>query len=133
MKVLFVHPDLGVGGAERLVVDMALATKLSGNDVTILTNQYDPNHCFEDTKQLNIIVKANSIPRHIAGRFHAFLAYFKILLASVWIVYFSDLKFDVVVGSHVRMKSPNFHSIPHRRHRTMKWSKECTWTTVCCC
>lgn len=103
MKVLFVHPDLGVGGAERLVVDMALATKLSGNDVTILTNQYDPNHCFEDTKQLNIIVKANSIPRHIAGRFHAFLAYFKILLASLWIVYFSDLKFDVVVIDQISL------------------------------
>lgn len=103
MKVLFVHPDLGVGGAERLIVDTALATKQNGHEVTILTNHFDPTHCFEDTKDLNIIVKASSLPRHLSGRFHAFFAYLKMLLASLWILYFSDLKFDIVICDQISL------------------------------
>jgi alpha-1,3/alpha-1,6-mannosyltransferase len=103
MKVLFVHPDLGMGGAERLIVDAALATKECGHEVTILTNHYDLNHCFEDTKQLKIITKGSSLPRQIGGRFHAFLAYFKLLLASIWIIYFSGLKFDVIICDQISL------------------------------
>ena len=97
MKVLFVHPDLGVGGAERLIVDAALAIKSSDHEVTILTNHYDPSHCFEDTKNLNIITKYASLPRHILGCFHALLAYYKIFLASLWLVFLSGLEFDAVI------------------------------------
>ena len=103
MRVLFVHPDLGIGGAERLIVDTAIAVKSDGHDVSILTNQYDPNHCFKETKDLNIIVKASSLPRQIGGRFHAFFAYLKIFLASLWIIYFSGLKFDVVICDQISL------------------------------
>ncbi|CAF0733865.1 unnamed protein product [Brachionus calyciflorus] len=103
MKILFVHPDLGVGGAERLVVDTALAAKSNGHEVTILTNHYDPNHCFEDTRDLDIKAKFSSWPRHISGRFHAFFAYLKMLLASIWVIYFSDLKFDVVICDQISL------------------------------
>jgi len=103
MRVLIVHPDLGVGGAERLILDMASATKSSGHDVTILTNQYDPEHCFEDSKDFNIITKFNWIPRHLGGKFHAFLAYFKLMLASLWIIYFSGLKFDAVICDQISL------------------------------
>lgn len=103
MKILFVHPDLGVGGAERLIVDAAMATKSYGHSCTILTNQYDPKHCFEDTKQLDIIVKFNWLPRQILGRMHALFAYLKLFLASIWIIYFSDLKFDIVICDQVSL------------------------------
>ena len=103
MRVLIVHPDLGVGGAERLILDVAIASKSNGHDVTILTNQYDEKHCFEDSKSLNIIVKAQWIPRQIFGRFHALLAYFKMLLASLWLIYFSGLKFDIVCLDQVSL------------------------------
>jgi alpha-1,3/alpha-1,6-mannosyltransferase len=95
-----------MGGAERLIVDMALASKQNGHDVTILTNQYDKKHCFEDTKDLNIIVKANSIPRHIlGGRFHAFLAYLKIFLATIWLLYFSkqEKNFDLAIVDQISL------------------------------
>lgn len=103
MKVLFVHPDLGVGGAERLIVDAALAAKSGGHDVTILTNQYDPAHCFEETKQLDILVKLNTWPRNIFGKFHALMAYLKMFLASVWLVWFSGLSYDVVVVDQISL------------------------------
>ena len=32
-RVVFVHPDLGIGGAERLVVDAALALQQRGHKV----------------------------------------------------------------------------------------------------
>ena len=32
-KIIFLHPDLGIGGAERLVVDAALALQKRGFQV----------------------------------------------------------------------------------------------------
>lgn len=103
MNLVFIHPDLGLGGAERLIVDCAIAAKSNGHQVTILTNHYDPNRCFSDTNQLDIIVKASNLPRHISGRFHAFFAYLKILLASVWLLYFSGVKYDVIVCDQISL------------------------------
>ena len=35
MRIAFLHPDLGIGGAERLVVDAAVALQQQGHDVTV--------------------------------------------------------------------------------------------------
>jgi hypothetical protein len=43
---VFFHPDLGIGGAERLVVDAAVALQERGHKVTIFTSHCDPQHCF---------------------------------------------------------------------------------------
>lgn len=34
-NVAFVHPDLGIGGAERLIVDAAVALQQCGHTVTM--------------------------------------------------------------------------------------------------
>lgn len=49
VRVVFLHPDLGIGGAERLVVDAAVALKSQGCSVQIWTAHYDPTHCFSET------------------------------------------------------------------------------------
>lgn len=49
VRVVFIHPDLGIGGAERLVVDAAVALKSKGCSVQIWTAHYDPAHCFSET------------------------------------------------------------------------------------
>ena len=49
-KIIFVHPDLGIGGAERLVIDAAVGLQSSGHKVTILTSYCNKDHCFEETK-----------------------------------------------------------------------------------
>ena len=41
-NVVFLHPDLGIGGAERLVVDAAVALKRRGHTVTMVTSHHDP-------------------------------------------------------------------------------------------
>lgn len=40
---------MGLGGAERLVVDAASGLKARGYDVTIVTNYHDPDRAFEET------------------------------------------------------------------------------------
>ena len=47
LRIAFLHPDLGIGGAERLVVDAAVALKQKGHDITMyqfesLLNQGSP-------------------------------------------------------------------------------------------
>jgi alpha-1,3/alpha-1,6-mannosyltransferase len=49
-SVVFVHPDLGIGGAERLIIDAAVGLQLAGHKVTILTSYRNKNHCFEEAR-----------------------------------------------------------------------------------
>lgn len=49
-SVAFVHPDLGIGGAEKLVVDAAVSLQEQGHDVRIITSHFDPSHAFEPTR-----------------------------------------------------------------------------------
>lgn len=48
--VVFFHPDLGIGGAERLVVDAAVGLQDLGHKVTIFTSHCDPKHCFDEAR-----------------------------------------------------------------------------------
>jgi hypothetical protein len=47
---VFFHPDLGIGGAERLVVDAAVALQSRGHRVTVFTSHCDPQHCFDEAR-----------------------------------------------------------------------------------
>lgn len=49
-SIVFVHPDLGIGGAERLVIDAAVGLQGIGHKVTIFTSHRDPTHCFEEAR-----------------------------------------------------------------------------------
>ena len=118
MRIVFIHPDLGVGGAERLIIDAASAVKSCGHSVTMLTNHYDPNHCFHDTKDLNIIVKASNLPRHIYGKFHAFFAYLKVILAALWLLLFSYEKYDVIITDQISLPNIVFKLINSKSRKT---------------
>lgn len=50
MRIAFVHPDLGIGGAERLVVDAAVGLQQKGHDVIMYTSHHDSSHCFQETR-----------------------------------------------------------------------------------
>jgi len=49
-NIIFFHPDLGIGGAERLIVDAAVGLQEQGHKVTIFTSHCDPAHCFEEAR-----------------------------------------------------------------------------------
>ncbi|RMZ75455.1 hypothetical protein DV738_g5471, partial [Chaetothyriales sp. CBS 135597] len=50
--VIFFHPDLGIGGAERLIIDAAVGLQQLGHKVTIFTSHCDPQHCFEEARDV---------------------------------------------------------------------------------
>lgn len=49
-NIVFIHPDLGIGGAERLVIDAADGLQSKGHKVTVLTSHHDPKHSFEEAR-----------------------------------------------------------------------------------
>ncbi|KAL1881985.1 hypothetical protein VTK73DRAFT_3314 [Phialemonium thermophilum] len=70
--IVFLHPDLGIGGAERLVVDAAVGLQNRGHKVVIFTSHCDPKHCFDEARDgtLDVRVRGNTIfPPSIASRF----------------------------------------------------------------
>ncbi|KAI1381662.1 glycosyltransferase family 4 protein [Hypoxylon crocopeplum] len=70
--IVFLHPDLGIGGAERLVVDAAVGLQNRGHKVVIFTSHCDPKHCFDEARDgtLDVRVRGNTIiPPSILSRF----------------------------------------------------------------
>jgi alpha-1,3/alpha-1,6-mannosyltransferase len=102
MEIIIIHPDLGIGGAERLIVDIAKAMKVLGHSVKLYTSHHDPSRCFEETRGDGVIadcieVHGNWLPRQIFGRCTA-------LCAIVRMIYVS---FVAVFGHYVGKSKPS--------------------------
>ncbi|KAM3548972.1 hypothetical protein ARSEF4850_009110 [Beauveria asiatica] len=87
---VFFHPDLGIGGAERLVVDAAVGLQNKGAKVVVYTNHCDPNHCFDECRDgtLDVRVKGSwLVPRSLFGRFTILCAILRHvhLLLHIWL------------------------------------------------
>lgn len=65
MKVLLVHLDLGIGGAEMLVVNIACALLELGHDVKIYTSHHDESRCFEATRKGGTLYIINQFISHL--------------------------------------------------------------------
>ena len=65
LRVAFLHPDLGLGGAERLVVDAAVALLEAGHHVDMYTSHYEPERAFAETRNENfhVHVRGDFLPR----------------------------------------------------------------------
>lgn len=90
VKIIFLHPDLGIGGAERLVLDAALAFKSKGHEVGFYTNHHDPTHCFAETRNgtFPVTVVGDWIPRSVFGRFKGACAYVRMVYAAVYLAWY---------------------------------------------
>ncbi|BGP53650.1 hypothetical protein JCM8202_003580 [Rhodotorula sphaerocarpa] len=75
LRIAFIHPDLGLGGAERLVVDAATALQKRGHEIEVFTSYHEDGkegRSFEETRDgtLKVHVLGNSIfPRSVLGKF----------------------------------------------------------------
>ena len=98
LKVVFLHPDLGIGGAERAVIDAALALKSKGHQVHFVTSHHDPGHCFQETRDgtLAVTTVGDWLPRSVLGRCHALCAYIRMLYAASFLVLFPPFNYDVI-------------------------------------
>lgn len=118
MKVAFIHPDLGIGGAERLVIDAALSLKTvknksnKPNDVTIFTSHCDFHHCFEEVKnkELKVEVYGDFLPRNILGKFFIVCAFLRQLWLVLTLICTGQLKrFDVIFVDQLAYCIPLLH------------------------
>ncbi|KAG0640474.1 hypothetical protein HOY80DRAFT_1041746 [Tuber brumale] len=76
-RILFIHPDLGIGGAERLVIDAAVGLQQRAHTVTLYTSHCDQRHCFDEARDgtLDVRVAGNTIiPPNLLGRFNILCA-----------------------------------------------------------
>ncbi|KAL3309814.1 Alpha-1,3-mannosyltransferase-like protein [Cichlidogyrus casuarinus] len=80
-RVLFLHPDLGIGGAERAIVDAAIGLKL------------------------DVSISANWLPRIIFGRFIAFCAYLRFLIATASVLLKRE-PFDLCIVDQISLPVP---------------------------
>lgn len=108
-RIAVIHPDLGVGGAERLIVDASKALQDRDNRVDIYTAYHDKKRCFQETRDgtLNVTSVGTWIPRTIFGRFHALLAYTKMIYIAIYITIFVKA-YDLILCDQVSACLPIF-------------------------
>lgn len=89
-NIVFFHPDLGIGGAERLVIDAAVGLQNLGHKITIFTSYRDTNHCFDEARDGTLDVRVRGdwlFPAIILGRFKilcSVLRQIHLILAITW-------------------------------------------------
>ena len=87
--IVFFHPDLGIGGAERLIIDAAVALQNLGHRVTIFTSYCNRSHCFDEARDgtLDVRVRGDTFfPATIFSRFKILLTILRHyhLLYQIW-------------------------------------------------
>ncbi|RCK57858.1 Alpha-1,3/1,6-mannosyltransferase ALG2 [Candida viswanathii] len=103
-KIAFVHPDLGIGGAERLVVDAAVGLQDLDNDVIIYTSHCDLTHCFEEVSsgQLKVSVHGDFLPTNIFKKFHILFAILRQFYLVLSLIISGKIK-DLFSAPHCRV------------------------------
>jgi len=108
-NIAIIHPDLGIGGAEQLIVNMALALQDSGHRVTIYTPHHDPQRAFSCTVDggLRVEVRGSLWPRSILGKCIAFCSLVRMLLACIHVALFAG-RHDYIIVDQVSAVLPVF-------------------------
>ncbi|KAF9533647.1 alpha-1,3-mannosyltransferase ALG2 [Crepidotus variabilis] len=118
LRVAFIHPDLGIGGAERLVVDAALGLQQRGHSVELYTSHHDPTHCFEETKDgtLDIRFIRPPFPRSLKGKFHIVFAHLRQLhLTAHLLLSSASSEYDVFFVDQLSTCIPFLRFFGHTR------------------
>ncbi|XP_029959562.1 alpha-1,3/1,6-mannosyltransferase ALG2 [Salarias fasciatus] len=117
VRVVFLHPDLGIGGAERLVVDAAVALKSQGCSVQIWTAHYDPTHCFSETldPDLPVVCVGDWLPTSVFGYLHAVCAYLRMIFVALYLVFLSGEEYDVIFCDQVSACIPVLRLSRHKK------------------
>jgi alpha-1,3/alpha-1,6-mannosyltransferase len=107
LRIAFLHPDLGLGGAERLVVDCAVGLAKQKHFVHMFTSHYDKNRSFSETRDgfFDINVHGDWLPRHCCQFFHIFFAILRNIWLALCVCCFYP-KFDIFVCDQISICIP---------------------------
>ncbi|KAI9403254.1 hypothetical protein POPTR_001G393000v4 [Populus trichocarpa] len=103
LKIGTIHPDLGIGGAERLIVDAAVELASLGHNVHVLTAHHDKNRCLEET---------------VAGKLRLF-AYLRCIFVALCVLFLWP-SFDVILAHRVVFYC-HFPDLLLAQHTTVLW------------
>ncbi|KAF6169533.1 hypothetical protein GIB67_018900 [Kingdonia uniflora] len=108
LNIAIIHPDLGLGGAERLIVDAAVELAAHGHNVHIFTAHHDPSRCFEETLAgtFPVTVYGAFLPRHIFYHFHAVCAYLRCMFVALCVLLMWSKTFKVILADQVSVIIP---------------------------
>ncbi|KAL3631474.1 hypothetical protein CASFOL_024458 [Castilleja foliolosa] len=107
LNIAIIHPDLGIGGAERLIVDAAVELSSKGHNIHIFTSHHDKTRCFEETISgtFPVTVYGAFLPRHIFYRLHAICAYLRCIFVALCVLFLYP-SFDIVIADQVSVVIP---------------------------
>ena len=107
LNIGIIHPDLGIGGAERLIVDAAVELASYGHNVHIFTAHHDKTRCFEETLAgtFPVTLYGSFLPRHIFQHLHAVCAYFCCIFIALCMLFMWP-SFDVILTDQVSVVIP---------------------------
>lgn len=107
LRVAFVHLDLGIGGAEQLIVQAAVGLVRKGHKVTLYTSHHDPGHCFPETIDgtLDVRVYGAFLPRTVFGKFTAFCAVLRMMFVCISLLV-TGQRFNVIINDQVSAVNP---------------------------
>ena len=110
MEVAFLHLDLGIGGAESLIVSAALGLQQQGYKVKVFTAHCDKTHCFAPVKDgtLKVQVIGGWIPRQLFGRFTVLMAVVRMIWICMHLIV-TRQSFDIVFNDQVSAINPLIH------------------------
>mmetsp|Transcript_22725 Transcript_22725/g.53882 ORF Transcript_22725/g.53882 Transcript_22725/m.53882 type:complete len:491 (-) Transcript_22725:57-1529(-) len=103
IHIVFIHLDLGIGGAEQLVIQLAKASRDLGHKVDIATTRCDHDHCFAAVRNPdgelsnNVSIYGRFIPPNIFGIATALMSTVRILFLTYKVVKEHHSSADVVV------------------------------------
>lgn len=107
MQIAIVHPDLGIGGAERLIVDAALQLQQRGHKVIIYTSHHNRDHCFPETLQeIPVQVIGDWLPRSLFGGYFTLLC---AALRALWLslcLWLMGVKVSVILADQISFHIP---------------------------
>lgn len=80
-EVYFFHPVLGIGGAERLLLQLAEAMEAGGWTPVFWVNRYHASHAFPEARRFRVRVIDARIPENPGGRIRFWSAYLRLRAA----------------------------------------------------
>lgn len=97
-NIAIVHPIMIIGGAERLVIDLALSLKSKDHKITLFTTSLDRKCAFQEVLDGTVDVQTfgNKIPNLIFNRFQLIMSIFKMFLLTIYMMLFKQ-RYDLYI------------------------------------